>query len=196
MQLCQRLADRAAVDGRRTAWPHAFEEGDDRRRAPGKVAAQAAVIALHRQRAGDVAPGAMYHQAEEERQLVAVAALCVERQDVGRLGRVQQEVRVFRALRDALVGQQIANVVIAQECAKLLLGDVGVDGHVGQAFPLTKAMSAAVSSTSRNTRLTGKFSVSSAVTASSTATSKRSRKALMISSTISSGAEAPADRPR
>src|SRR5690606_33402944 len=107
-----------------------------------------------------------------------------------------QEVRVFRALRDALVGQELADVVVAQECAKLLLGDVGVDGHVGQAFPLTKAMSAAVSSTSRNTRLTGKFSVSSAVTASSTATSKRSRKALMISSTISSGAEAPADRPR
>src|SRR5690606_31633895 len=101
------------------------------------------------------------------------------------------EVRVLRAFGDALVGQERPDLVVAQERLELRLRDVGVDGH--QAAPLTKAMSARVSSTSRKARMTGKSSVSVAVTARSTVTSKRARKASTISSTMISGAEAPAD---
>src|SRR5690606_26592302 len=106
---------------------------------------------------------------------------------------VKQEVRVLDPFGNTLVGKQIADGVAFQERAELHLGNVGIDGH--QADPLTKAMSAGVSSTSLKARMTGNSSVSVAVTASWTETSKRARKASMISSTRISGADAPAERP-
>ena len=42
---------------------------------------------------------------------------------------MQQEVGVLDALGDALVGQQLAEIVTAEEFRKLVGGNVGVDRH-------------------------------------------------------------------
>ena len=47
---------------------------------------------------------------------------------------MQQEVGVFDALGDALVGEQFADVVTGQEFRKLVGGDVGIDRHVMSRF--------------------------------------------------------------
>ncbi len=72
----------------------------------------------------------MRHQAEEERQIALRDALLIERQEERALGGVQQEVGVLDALGDALVGEQFADVVSAEEVRKLVGGNVGVDRHV------------------------------------------------------------------
>src|ERR1700737_1154983 len=71
----------------------------------------------------------MRHQAEEERQVALGDAPLIQRQDEIAGRRVQQEVGILDALGDALVGQQLADVVITQKFRKLVGGDVGVDGH-------------------------------------------------------------------
>src|ERR1700676_491783 len=71
----------------------------------------------------------MRHQGEKVREIACRDALFIQRQDeVSRSG-VQQEVGILDALGDALVGQQSADVVMAQEFRKLLGGDVGVNRH-------------------------------------------------------------------
>ena len=85
MHFGERPADLAAVGDGRAAHPHAFEEGDERRRPAGEHAEQLAVVALDRQRAGDALAGEMVHQAEEEGQIVGVDALLVEGEDEGAL---------------------------------------------------------------------------------------------------------------
>ena len=42
---------------------------------------------------------------------------------------MQQEVGILDALGDALVGQQLAEIVTAEEFRKLVGGNVGVDRH-------------------------------------------------------------------
>ena len=71
----------------------------------------------------------MVHQAEEERQVGLVDALLVDGQDELTLLGVQQIVGVLDALGDALVGQQLADVVAGDEVSQLVVGNFGVDGH-------------------------------------------------------------------
>ena len=59
--------------------------------------------------------GEMRHQAEKERQVALGDALFIQRQDEISGAGVQQEVGILDALGDALVGQQFADVVTAQE---------------------------------------------------------------------------------
>ncbi len=66
-------------------------------------------------------PREMLHQAEEERQIVAIDPLFVERQDVGAPVRVEQEIGILHALGNALVGQQRADVIILEERAEFEL---------------------------------------------------------------------------
>ena len=83
--------------------------------------------------------GEVVHQAEKERQIVGVDALFVERQDEGAGGGVEEEIRVFRTLGDALVGEQPSRRIFLQEGLELAFGNVGIDamrvtvdeGHVG-----------------------------------------------------------------
>ena len=82
-----------------------------RRRPAGNAAESLAVAAVHRQRAADAARRQVLHQAEEERQIGFRDALLVERQDVGAGLGAEQEVRVLDALRDALEGQEVAEIV-------------------------------------------------------------------------------------
>ena len=80
---------------------------------------------------GQVMPaaGQMLHQAEEERQVLGRHPLLVEGQDVVPGRGVDQEVRVLDPLRDALVGQQLAELVAGEKAGQFLRGDVGIDGH-------------------------------------------------------------------
>src|SRR6266404_5904267 len=71
----------------------------------------------------------MRHQAEEERQVALGDAPLIQRQDEIAGRRVQQEVGILDALGDALVGQQLADVVCPQKFRKLVGGDVGVNRH-------------------------------------------------------------------
>ena len=72
--------------------------------------------------------------ADEKRQVLALYALFVERQDVGAARRLEQEVRVLDALGNALAGHELADLIVAQERAELVVGDFGVDRHVEGAF--------------------------------------------------------------
>ena len=109
--------------------------------------------------------GQMLHQAEKEGQIVPVHPFFVKRQDEGSATGAKQEVGVFDPLGDALIAQELAEIVIGQEVGEFRLGNVGIDGHrfCPQATPLTKAMSALVRGVSRKERMTGKSSFSSAV---------------------------------
>ena len=71
----------------------------------------------------------MLHQAEEERQILALHPLLVEREDVAALRGVEQVVAVLDALGDALAGHHLADLVLPHEGAELVVGNFGIDGH-------------------------------------------------------------------
>src|SRR3984893_16861556 len=125
----QRPPDADAVRGAGLAWPDAFQKIDDRRRPAGQRTQRFTVAVLHRLRTIDAARGQMRHQAEKERQVAFRDALFIQRQDEMAGGGVQQEVGILDALGDALVGQQLADVVMGQKSRQLLGGDVGVNRH-------------------------------------------------------------------
>src|ERR1700716_2329303 len=180
----QRLTHPGTVRGVGLARPDAFQKSDDRRRTAGQRAQRFAAFVLHRLRTIDAVAGQMRHQAEKERQIALGDALLVQRQNKISGRGVQQEIVIFHALGDALVGQQFADVVMAQNLRKLAGGDVGIYRH--------RDYSAA---SGRSERGNGKNSFSSAAETVSTCNSYRSANAPMISSTITSGAEAPAVMP-
>src|SRR5262249_11950986 len=80
----------------------------------------------------DSARGAVLHQREEIGQGSSGDPLLVEREDVGTGLGVNQVVRVLNALGDALERSQRADVVACDEGFELLVGDVGVDGHLAR----------------------------------------------------------------
>src|ERR1700758_3626665 len=129
MHLRQRLSNPRAMTGVRLARPDAFEKGDDRGRTSREFAERSTVPVLNRLRAVDAVLGQMRHQAEKEWQVASRDALLIERQDEGPRGGVQQEVGILDPLGDALVGQEVAEVVLAQIRGKLVGGDIGVDRH-------------------------------------------------------------------
>src|SRR6266853_4144033 len=184
MHFRQRLTDAGTVRGARLARPDAFQKIDDRRGAAGQRAERFAAFTLHRLRTIDAVRGQMRHQVKKERQIAFGDALLVQRQDeVSRRG-VEQEVGILDALGDAFVRQQFADVVMFKEFRKFVGGNVGVNRHRGYS-----------AASGRSERGNGKNSFSSAAETVSTCNSYRSANAPMISSTITSGAEAPAVMP-
>src|SRR5882757_7651653 len=129
MKLGQRVAEPRAMRRGRPADPHAVQEGDDRGRTPGEPSERLALAVLHRLRAGQSARREMLHQTEKERQIIRGDALLVERENEIAATGVQEKIRVLDALRDAFIGQKIAEVVGAQECRNFLGRDIGIDGH-------------------------------------------------------------------
>ena len=129
MHLRERLADAGAMRGVRPPRPHAFEEVDDRRGTIGEPAVDLALAIPGGLRATHAALGQMRHQRQEVRQIVHRHALFIEREDVGALAGVQQEVGILDALGDALVGEQLADVVAFEEFREVFGGDVGVNRH-------------------------------------------------------------------
>ncbi len=129
MQLRQCRADRRAVARTGTADPHAIEEGDHRRRPAGDLAQHLALAVLDRLRAGDAARVQVLHQAEKERQVLGGHPLLVEREDEVAAAGVDEKVRVLDPFRDALVGEQLADIVAGEKGSKILRRYVRVDGH-------------------------------------------------------------------
>jgi len=102
----------------------------ERLKIAGEAAEHAALLVLHWLRAIDAARGEMLHQREEIGQVSPGDPLLVEREDVGTGLGVNQVVRVLDALGDALERSHRADVVASDEGFELLVGDVGVDGHL------------------------------------------------------------------
>src|SRR5437660_742028 len=71
----------------------------------------------------------MAHQVDEEWQVRFAHPLLVEGENVVARAGVQEEVRVLDAFRDALAGEQFAELVLFEEGAQRLVGYVGVDRH-------------------------------------------------------------------
>ena len=173
-------------NGRRAAGaPRRRQERDDRRRPAGKPAQRLAVAVVHRQRAGDAAPGEMLHQAEEEGQVGRVDALLVERQDeLALLGRRAGSWSSRRPRR--------CPSPRARRRDRSRRGRRRTPRRRIRCRPPSRPHSAA----SRSWRGRLKAIVSSAAVTTSTVTSKRSAKASITSSTRTSGADAPAVTPR
>ena len=129
MELGQRSADRRAMLHRDAAWRQPVQERRDGGRPAGQLAHGVAVAAVDRLRAVDAARRQMIHQAEEERQVLRIDALLVERQEVLPAIRRQQVVGVLDAFGNALQRVGAANVVFGEECLELGIADVGVDRH-------------------------------------------------------------------
>ena len=70
-------------------------------------------------------------QAEEIGQFLLAHPLLVDGQDVAALFRLEQEVRVLNAFGDALERHRRSKVEVGEKGGKLLVGDVGIDGHGG-----------------------------------------------------------------
>ena len=82
---------------------------------PAQRAHRVAVAAMDRLRAVDAARREMIHQAEEERQVLGVDALLVEREEVLAARRGQQVVGVLDTLGDALEGHRLRRCRIRRE---------------------------------------------------------------------------------
>jgi len=59
----------------------------------------------------------------------AATRFFIEREDEIALAGMDQEIRVLDPLRDALVGQKLADIVAGQKGPKILRRNVGIDGH-------------------------------------------------------------------
>src|SRR5262249_25622855 len=127
---------------------------------PRKRRIDRAAAILRRLRAAHAVLGEMRHQRQEVRQIALRHALLIEREDVGALRRVHQEVGILDALGDALVGEQFADVVTSKEFRKLFGCDVGVNRH-GKTY----------AASGRTERGSGNTSFSSAAETVSTCTS-------------------------
>src|SRR5262249_50096904 len=129
MQLRQRCAEPRTMGGRWPPDPQAFEKGDDRGRPARDRAEHVTLAVLDRLWAGDAAAREMLHQAEEERQVLGGHPLFVQRENEAAVAGMDQEIRVLDPFRDALVGQQRADIVSRKKLGELFRRNVGVDGH-------------------------------------------------------------------
>ena len=96
---------------------------------PGQLAVDLALAIPRRLRTTHAALGQMRHQRQEVRQIIHRHALFIEREDERALAGMQQEVGILDALGDALVGEQLADVVAFEELREVFGGDVGVNRH-------------------------------------------------------------------
>jgi hypothetical protein len=71
----------------------------------------------------------MLHQAEEERQIALLHPLLIERQDERAAISHDQVIRVLDALGDAFAGMHRAQIVIGDEGAQRIIGNLGIDCH-------------------------------------------------------------------
>ena len=77
----------------------------------------------------NAALGQMFHQADEEGQVLGMNALFVQGQDEGAPVGLEVEVGVLDALGDALEGQRLADIVLLQQPLQILETDFRIDGH-------------------------------------------------------------------
>ncbi len=129
VQAGERRAERPAMLDPRPAHRDALQERHDHGRPAAELPEGRAVAGADRLGAGEAVGGQMLHQPEEERQVVQLHPLLVEGEDVGTRGGVQDEVGVLHPLGDALVGQEIADLVGGKEGGQRLVRNLGVDRH-------------------------------------------------------------------
>src|SRR5690606_26237188 len=86
-------------------------------------------------RTGDVSAGQMLHQPQEKGQITGGNPFFIERQNVRAARGVDDVVRVFDAFGDALVGEQLADVVAAEEVGQVIVADFGINRHWSVACP-------------------------------------------------------------
>jgi len=77
----------------------------------------------------------MLHQRQKERQVALGNPPLVERQDEVAAAGMDEKIRVLDAFRDALVGKQLADVVIGEEGREVFRRDIGIDSHEGLQRP-------------------------------------------------------------
>ena len=71
----------------------------------------------------------MLHQRQKKRQVALGDAPLVERQDEIAAAGVDEKIRILDAFGDALVGQQLADVVTGEERPEVFRRDIGIDRH-------------------------------------------------------------------
>ena len=129
MQPRQRFAQRRAMTGGWSPDPHAVEEGDHGGRPAGDLAQHLSAFVLHRLRAGDAARVQMLHQRQKERQILGRDTLLVKREDEIAAAGMNEKIRILDALGNALIGEQLPDVVTGEKGSKVFRHHVGVDGH-------------------------------------------------------------------
>src|SRR5262245_9846449 len=115
MQPRQRLPERAAVRRRRPPDPHTVEESDHRRRTAGDLPQHLAALVLDRLRATDAAHVQVLHQGEKKRQILSRYAPLVEGENEIAATGVDEEIRILDTFRDALIGEQLSDVVTGEK---------------------------------------------------------------------------------
>ena len=104
----------------------------------------------------------MLHQREKERHVAGRDPLLVQRENVVAAAGVDEEIRILHALRDALVGQQLPQLVAGKKSGQFFRRDVGINGHGGNLY--------STAAFSRKPRGSGKNTSSSAADTVSTLT--------------------------
>ena len=61
----------------------------------------------------------MFEQSIEKRQIIGIYAVFIQRQDEAALGGLHEKIAVFDALGNALKRDQIAHIIMRQQCINL-----------------------------------------------------------------------------
>src|SRR5262249_45708410 len=93
------------------------------------LAQHPALLVLDRLRARNAARSEVLHQTQEKGQVAFRDALFVERENESPGAGVHQEIRILDALRDAFVGEELADIVTREKAGEALRRHVGVDRH-------------------------------------------------------------------
>ena len=129
MQPRQRLAERGAVGRRWPPNPHAVEEGDHCRRTAGDLPQHLAPPVLDRLRTADAARVQVLHQGQKKRQVLGRHAPLVEGENEIAATGVDEEIRILDTFSDALIGEQLSDVVTGEKGPEVFRHHIGVDGH-------------------------------------------------------------------
>src|SRR5262245_27494576 len=129
MQSRQCLANGRAVVRTWPPHPQSIKKRDYRGRSAGHLAKDAAALVLYRLRRSYAASRQMLHQAQKKWKIVFSDPLFIQRQNEIAGAGVHQKIRVLDTLRDALVGEQFADVISGQKAGEIFRRNSGTDRH-------------------------------------------------------------------
>ena len=123
------FAQGATMFGLRPVDAYTVKKRDNSGRSSGQMSQRLAVAAVNRDRTSNTCVREVLHEAEEKWQVFGIHSFLIQGQYVMAGTRVQEIIRVFDALGNALAGQELADVIFSEEGMHVLVRYNGVNRH-------------------------------------------------------------------